>query len=195
MLYFIHNRFMDNVIPRECEWDGAVEGSVPPRAFRQALGRFGSGVTVLSVAHAQGYHGMTANAFMSISLDPPLVAVSIGRKARINEHLRKGTCLGISVLAQDQQALALHFGGRPDARLDVDIRWADGVPLIAAAGAQFVAAVDQIHEAGDHRIFVARLRSLRWSDAAPLLFWAGGFGDYQAREAAPVHSTVPDFWC
>lgn len=186
---------MDYVNYRQREWNGALEGSVPPGAFRQALGRFGSGVTVLSVAHAQGYHGMTANAFMSISLDPPLVAVSIGRKARINEHLRKGTCFGISVLAESQEALGLHFGGRPDPRLEVDVRWAEGVPLIGASSAQFVAAVDQIHEAGDHRIFVARLQALRWNDSPPLLFWAGGFGNFRAREAPALHRTAPDFWC
>jgi len=178
-------------------WDSACDGCLPAATFRQALGRFGSGITVVSVAHAHGYHAMTANAFMSISLDPPLIAISIARKARINEHLVEGTRFGISVLSESQQPLALHFGGRPDPDMFPPIDWERGVPLMADSAATFVAQVHQIHDGGDHRIFVARLLQLQWHEAAPLLFWGGGFGEFRARRPAPAGflPPVPDFWC
>ena len=177
-------------------WDAAEDGGLPGAVYRQALGRFGSGVTVISVAHAGGYHAMTANAFMSISLDPPLVAVSIGRKARMNEHLAERCRFGISVLSEPQQALAFHFGGRPDPAVQPAVEWEQGVPLMAGSAATLVVDVDRIHEAGDHRIFVAQLCQLRWSEAPPLIFWAGRFGQFVGRTAAPpTHPTDPHFWC
>src|SRR5690349_3955219 len=93
-------------------WSADQNGPVPAATFRQALGRFGSGVTVVSVANGDAYHAMTANAFMSISLAPPLVAISVARKARMHGCLAEGSRIGISVLSEFQQALGLHFGGR-----------------------------------------------------------------------------------
>ncbi|MDM0058836.1 flavin reductase family protein [Variovorax fucosicus] len=178
-------------------WDDAHDGGLTASTFRQALGRFGSGVTVISVARGDGHHAMTANAFMSISLDPPLIAISVARKARINEYLVEGARFGISVLTDSQQPLALHFGGRPDSDLLPVIEWQKGVPLMGESAATFVAEVHQIHEGGDHRIFVAKVLQLRWREAAPLLFWGGGFGEFMARRPAPggFLPHVPDFWC
>lgn len=187
---------MDCVIGRSRSWDAAHDGCVPASVFREGLGRFGSGVTVLSVAHGDGYHAMTANAFMSISLDPPLIAVSVGRKARMNEHLREGARLGINVLSQTQQAVALHFGGRPDPALQFDVEWEQGVPVLAGSAGTLVAEVERIHEAGDHRIFIAQLTRLNWSDEAPLLFWGGRFGRFLPRASALAPPPLtPDFWC
>src|SRR5438067_10695325 len=116
-------------------WNAERDGPVPPAAFRQALGRFGSGVTVVSIANGDAYHAMTANAFMSISLDPPLVAISVARKARMHGYLAEGSRIGISVLSEFQQALGLHFGGRPDPHLVPGVDWEQGVPVMAGSAA------------------------------------------------------------
>jgi flavin reductase (DIM6/NTAB) family NADH-FMN oxidoreductase RutF len=175
----------------------ARDGAVPASTFRQALGRFGSGVTVVTVAHSTGYHAMTANAFMSISLDPPLVAISVARKARMHEHLQEGARIGISVLSESQETVAMHFGGKPAPNLVPQVVWEHETPLIAGSTATFVATIHRIHDGGDHRIFVAQLLQLQWHDAAPLLFWGGKFGEFMARQQAPggVLASVPDFWC
>jgi flavin reductase (DIM6/NTAB) family NADH-FMN oxidoreductase RutF len=177
-------------------WD-ARDGAVPASTFRQALGRFGSGVTVVTVAHGTSYHAMTANAFMSISLDPPLVAISVARKARMHEHLHEGTRIGISVLSESQETVAMHFGGRPAPNLVPRVVWEHETPLMAESTATFVATIHRIHDGGDHRIFVAQLRQLRWRDAAPLLFCGGKFGEFMGRHQAPSGFLAPDpdFWC
>ena len=110
------------------DWNADRDGPVPAATFRQVLGRFGSGVAMVSLANGDAYRAMTANAFMSISLEPPVVAISVARKARMHGCLAEGTRIGISVLSEVQQTLALHFGGRPDARLVPDVAWEQGCP-------------------------------------------------------------------
>ena len=83
------------------------------RQFRNALGRFASGVTVLTAEYEDQTHGMTANAFVSVSLDPPLVLVSLDNRSNMHRILPQVRRYGISVLAEDQEPLSNHFAGRP----------------------------------------------------------------------------------
>src|ERR1700726_2609568 len=91
-----------------------IEGacSFDPRQFRHALARFASGVTVLTAQYEGQTHGMTANAFVSVSLDPPLVLVSLDNRSYMHRILPCVDCYGISVLAEDQERLSNHFAGR-----------------------------------------------------------------------------------
>src|SRR2546430_16647899 len=82
---------------RTTEVGGMAEGSVDSRAFRNALGRFATGVTVVTTAVADGVHGMTANAFTSVSLDPPLGLISVGKQARMPAHIPQPTGSGLTV--------------------------------------------------------------------------------------------------
>ena len=86
---------------------------IDPRHFRATMGRFATGVTVVTVGYGEHPHGMTANAFMSISLDPPLVLISVGQRARMNQHLELGVRYGVNVLSEQQEAISRHFAGRP----------------------------------------------------------------------------------
>src|SRR3712207_7229748 len=82
---------------------------IDPRHFRATMGRFATGVTVVTVGHGEHPHGMTANAFMSISLDPPLVLVSVDQRARMNQHLGMDLRYGVNVLSEQQEAIGRHL--------------------------------------------------------------------------------------
>src|SRR5437763_16989320 len=84
------------------------------RLFRSTMGRFATGVPVVTVSHDNGYpHAITVNAFLSVSLDPPLVLVSVNNRSRMNTHLSLGGRYGINVLAASQEEHSRHFGGCP----------------------------------------------------------------------------------
>src|SRR5918995_4769551 len=86
---------------------------IEPRRFRSALGRFCTGVTVVTTERDGEVHAMTANAFTSVSLDPPLVLVSIDHRAKMHRLLPATRRFGVSVLGSDQERVAWHFAGRP----------------------------------------------------------------------------------
>src|SRR3989442_4959548 len=115
------------------EVDGMAEARVDSRAFRNALGRFATGVTVVTTAVADGVHGMTANAFTSVSLDPPLVLISVGKQARMHAHILQTTRFGVSVLSQDQVAVAWSFAGRPQEGPQPVFQWRGRRPLLGHA--------------------------------------------------------------
>ncbi len=106
---------------------------IDPMLFRATMGRFATGVTVITVAAGNEVRGMTANAFMSVSLSPPLVLVSINNRARIRAHLGPEVRYGVNVLAENQEAVSRHFAGRPQEGLDVRFIDHRGTPLIEGA--------------------------------------------------------------
>jgi len=148
---------------------------IDPRLFRSTLGRFATGVTVITTAHGEHYHGMTANAFMSVSLDPPLVLVSIDRRARLNQHLDQGVRYGVNILAEKQQDLSRHFAGRPVDGLHIPLVYVDGTPLLEGCVAQIVARTVDVHPAGDHTLYIGHVEHLRWWERKPLLYFAGQY--------------------
>ena len=148
---------------------------IDARAFRATMGRFATGITEISHANAGEVHGMTANAFVSVSLDPPLVLVSLGETTRMGGLLTIGQPFGISVLAEDQVALSNHFAGRPHAQAVVAWRWEADVPLLVGAVAQIAARVVAIHPAGDHTLFIGQVEHLAQSAGRPLIFHTGSY--------------------
>lgn len=155
--------------------------------FRQALGRFATGITVVTMrAHDDEVsqvdtpslprtHGITVNAFMSVSLEPPLVAVSIDRKARAHATLSTASQFGISVLAQEQELISDFFAGRPvRPPADPFEEYAD-FPVIKGALTQLVCSSHQALEVGDHTIFVGQVTALRTRPGQPLLFFGGAY--------------------
>jgi flavin reductase (DIM6/NTAB) family NADH-FMN oxidoreductase RutF len=149
--------------------------SIDRRTFRATMGRFATGVTVISTAVADQVHAMTANAFMSVSLDPPLVAVSIGCGARMHGLLRHDAPLGISILAEDQAALSDHFAGRAAADVLPRWRWLDDVPLLHGTVAQVATRIVALHPAGDHTLVVGEVLHVAHDDRPPLVFHAGRY--------------------
>lgn len=142
--------------------------------FRKVMSSFVTGVTVVTTQVEGEIRGMTANAFMSGSIEPPLCAISVNAKARMHAFLLKSGHFGVSILAHGQDALIGHFAGRPVDGIDVKYEYAGTTPLLANAHATIAAKVIARHPCGDHSIFVGRIFALRQGySAAPLAMHHG----------------------
>lgn len=151
--------------------------------LRRTLGTFATGVTVVSVG-GPNPHGMTANSFTAVSLDPPLVLVCVGRTAIMHEALHRTGRFGISVLSAEQEHVARHFANsrRPLGIQQFHITDCPpgplcGAPLIGGAAAHFECELWRTYDGGDHTIFLGRLLSMtNGSDRDVLVFQRGKFG-------------------
>ncbi len=155
--------------------------------FRQVMGRFATGITVVTTAHEGETHGMTVNSFMSVSLEPPLVLVSVDHRAKMHQVLPLSQRYGVSILDEHHEVFSRHFAGRPIEGLHIPFAWVQGVPLIAGALAFIVARVVDAHLAGDHTLYIAEVEYLDFRDGAPVLYYAG-----QYRRLSPSVETVAD---
>jgi flavin reductase (DIM6/NTAB) family NADH-FMN oxidoreductase RutF len=169
------SRFDDVPPPQALEV--AVEPGDDPRvALRRTLGMFATGVTVITTRQGEQVHGMTANAFMSVSLEPPLVLISVDRRTKMCGLLHEGSHYGVSVLCETQASLSDRFAGRPcddcpAPRFDV-VR---ETPLVDGALAHFVARVERSYWGGDHSLFLGRVEYARQGPGTPLLFHGGRY--------------------
>ena len=149
--------------------------SFDPLRFRHALGRFATGVTVITARYEGRTHGMTANAFTSVSLDPPLVLVSLDNRSNMHRILPIVRRYGISVLQENHEHLSNHFAGRSIEGLPVRFVQQNGIPLLEGAVAHFVVEVIDAHLAGDHTLYISRVEFFEVYDEKPLLFFAGQY--------------------
>ncbi|ABH00099.1 possible hydrolase (plasmid) [Rhodococcus jostii RHA1] len=145
-----------------------------PRTFRDALGRFATGVTVITTDTGNGIHGMTANGFMSVSLDPALVLVSLGRCA-MADHLHSGDRYAVTLLSEDQETLSRHFGGRTQPGLSVDFTRRGAHSFVPGGLAEIGCRIVDRHVAGDHVLFIGEVEHLDYRDGVPLLFYTGNY--------------------
>jgi flavin reductase (DIM6/NTAB) family NADH-FMN oxidoreductase RutF len=145
--------------------------------FRRALGHFATGVTVVTYAaeDADEFRGTTVNSFTSVSLDPPLVLVSLGRQTRCAAALRAGSPFAVNVLHHGQRDLAMYFAGRPEPGTRVEWEVRAGVPHLAGCGARFRCVARDVHGAGDHVLVVGLVQEFQAHGHPPLLFYRGAF--------------------
>lgn len=161
----------------------ALDG-IDPRALRDCCGRFATGVTVVTTRTNEGAHGMTLSAFMSVSLDPPLISICVNRRSRMLGKIRDAGCYAVNILSRDMQSHALHFAGRPDESLENLFQEDHGLPVLRGAAAVLLADVVRQVEAGDHVLFIGHVRHLDHDPAsAPLLYHAGQFGGLAGHPA------------
>jgi flavin reductase (DIM6/NTAB) family NADH-FMN oxidoreductase RutF len=159
----------------ELELGVGLEGD-PAIAFRRTLGMFATGVTVLTTRTGESVHGMTANAFMSVSLQPPLVLVSIDRRARMCNLLHEGTRFAVNVLEAGQTSLSDHFAGRePDGGEEPRFELVHDTPLVDGALAHLVCRVVRSYWGGDHSLFLGQVEYARYGEGEPLLFHGGRY--------------------
>jgi flavin reductase (DIM6/NTAB) family NADH-FMN oxidoreductase RutF len=158
--------------------------------FRSALGRFASGVTVVTAQHEEQPHGMTANAFVSVPLDPPLVLVSLGNRSNMHRILPGIGRYGVTVLAEDQEALSNLFAGRAVDGVRIPFIMRDGVPLLDGGVAHFVVQVIDAHPACDHTLYIGHVEYFEWRDDKPLLFYSGQY--QRLRVEGPKSSQWPE---
>ncbi len=162
--------------PRPQAPELAPEGDDPRVALRRTLGLFATGVTIITTRRHDQVHGMTANAFMSVSLEPPLVLISVDRRAKMCALLHEGASYGVSVLGTEQSTVSDHFAGRgaPGAPMP-QFEIAHDTPLVEGALATFVARVVRSYWGGDHSLFLGQVVYARTGSGEPLLFHGGRY--------------------
>ena len=148
--------------------------------FRGLLGRFATGVTVVSTGTLERPHGMTANAFCSVSLEPPLVLVCVDHRRQTHRLIQEQGRFGISILSHDQRPLAeLFASGLPELQArgrECFEEGPGGLPLVAGSLAQLECRLWAAYPGGDHSIFVGQVLHARpGEDLEPLLFFRGGY--------------------
>ncbi|HEY6090291.1 MAG TPA: flavin reductase family protein [Gemmatimonadaceae bacterium] len=156
--------------------------SVSPDEFRSALGRFPSGVTVVTTKAADGSdEGMTVSAFCSLSLEPPLVLICIEKTATVHDALTQAPSFIVNVLSAKQEQIARRFS-------TVDIDRFEGVGF--SRSANDIAVLDDVlaviecnrytlHQAGDHTIIIGEVEAVRSESGTPLLYYRGGYAQLE----------------
>ena len=159
-----------------------MSSGVTREQFRQAMGSFATGVTVITVAEAGSeVHGMTANAFASVSLDPLLVLVCVDHRARTHAHLREKKRFGINVLAADQRLISEFYAGSTEKHQQAEAagaafdRTIHGTPVLRGALAFLECRLQHAEEAGDHTVFIAEVEDVKIREGTPLLYFHGRY--------------------
>lgn len=148
--------------------------------FRRCLGRFATGVTVVTCTDRDGEHyGMTVNSFSSVSLEPPLVLWNIAKVSRSLDAFLAAEHFGVNVLAREQKGLSRHFAGSdPDLFADIPHGASDnGVPRLDGSIAWFECRTEATHDCGDHHIIIGEVTDFAAADGEPLLFFRGEYAD------------------
>ncbi len=160
--------------------------SLSAELFRRVMGSFPTGITVITAECEPGrVHGMTANSFTSVSLDPPLILVCVDRNARLLSYLRAQRRFGVSILKTTQQAFSEYFAGprqdlAEEVRLGIRFMWTQtGIPLLEDALAHVACSLAAEHPAGDHTIFVGEVQSLELHEGQPLVYHRGRYRSLQ----------------
>lgn len=149
-----------------------------PRALRNALGRFATGVTIITCLDGEGQRvGLTANSFASLSLEPPLVLWSLRRESPNLAAFEAARHFCINVLAESQVDLSRRFAA-PGTDRFAEGHWSDGlggVPVLAGCAAVFECRTEQRLDGGDHRLYIGRVERLADMSVSPLLFHSGHY--------------------
>jgi flavin reductase (DIM6/NTAB) family NADH-FMN oxidoreductase RutF len=153
-----------------------------PAEFRRAMGCFATGVTIVTVDLDGEVHGMTANAFASVSLDPMLVLVCVDHTTRTHAHLHAKKRFGINVLCEEQRAISEYYA-RPErthehAEQEAGARFErtrQGTPMLRGSLAYLECRLHSAEEAGDHTIFIAEVEDVVVREGEPLLFFRGKY--------------------
>ncbi len=143
--------------------------------FRRVMGSFASGVTVITAADNGAIHGMTANAFMSGSLEPPLIVCSIGNRAFMQRVIRASGGFAINILNERQVNYSRHFARQVQLDATPCFEMHSGIPMLAEALAVVVARVEEVHPCGDHQLFIGKVQHVAARRGTPLLYFQGDY--------------------
>ena len=145
--------------------------------YRETVANFPSGVTVVTTRDGGEDFGLTVSAFTSLSLDPPMVLVSIDRKSKSHQHLVEGAPIGIFVLAAGHTDVAVQFARHVDDRfagINIVRRGEQDIPFVGDAAAWFLGDVRGRYVGGDHIIITVAVRECGWHDGGRPLLYRGG---------------------
>lgn len=166
---------------------GVPDMSVDPDAFRAVMGRFATGVTVVTTCQGTRRAGITVNAFASVSLDPPLVLVCIDRTSHVHDVLLESGIFAVSILTQEQAELSSCFASNSDYRYTsfcgaASHTEATGAPVLDESLGFVDCRITDVYPGGDHSIIVGRVEALGGGPGEPLLY-------YRSRYLNPAEST------
>lgn len=169
----------------------AVVAPCDSLVFRQTIGHFATGVTVITTSVGDRAFGMTASAVSSLSLDPPMLVVCVNRNAPTHEAITRSDHFVVNVLALAQEPLARHFATPSDDKFaGVPLIFGrHGMPVLAGCVANFECGVESVATGGTHTIFVARVFSAMAEEGRkPLLYYRGEFGSLLQAEKVTPHA-------
>lgn len=151
--------------------------AVDPDQFKAALGLWASGITVVTARSPEGPVGLTASAFSSLSLHPPLVLVCIGKASYHHDHLTGAPAFGVHILDASQEELSNTFAFKRGDRFDgLEVEEGPlGAPLLTGALARLGCERYEVVDAGDHSILIGRVLRADVTDGQPLAWWQGGY--------------------
>lgn len=174
-----------------------LDGQHDPRQLRNALGRFPTGVTVITTRTPGGKaEGLTANSFSALSLDPPLVLWSINRKSLSVQGFLEAGCFAINVLRADQSDVSHRFATARENKLD-GMAFTDGwggCPVLGGVLATFECQTERTIEGGDHLLFVGRVKRISYGEGDPLIFNAGRYATAVALRSGTAESDLNGIW-
>ncbi|MDF2856018.1 MAG: flavin reductase domain protein FMN-binding protein [Neobacillus sp.] len=145
------------------------------RFFRNAMGKFATGITVVTTEVNSEPHGMTANAFVSVSLNPKLVLVSIDKRAKILSKIQNSKKFAVSFLSADQETESMRFAGQLKEDSPYQFERFGELPVIKGALANMSCNVYNEVEAGDHILFIGEVTDLQVNEGDPLLYFGGKY--------------------
>ncbi len=147
---------------------------------RRIMGYFATGVTVVTTSYEEKPQGMTANAVVSLSLDPPLILVSVDVKAQMNICLKASDCFAVNILTVEQEELSVRFAKHgPKDFAGIEYRTeATGAPVFELALAYVDCRVTNALPGGDHDIFIGEIVAGGTREGRPLLFYGGQYGSF-----------------
>ncbi|MFK7744618.1 MAG: flavin reductase family protein [Roseobacter sp.] len=152
------------------------------RHFRDALGRFATGVTIVTAMTENGPIGMTANSFSSVSMDPPLVLWCPAKTSSRYSHFMQARHFAIHVMGAEHETLAMAFAKSGAAFAGYDMHYnTHGVPVLNDCLARFECETHQIHDAGDHSIVLGRVETAAFRDGEALVFSQGQFRQFDKK--------------
>lgn len=148
------------------------------KQFRRTLGQFATGVTVITLWTPEGeLHGMTANAFSSVSLDPPLILVCIDKRNTTHRLIPEVRRFAVNILSEEQTLFSRYFAGEKELEPPIEIvEGREGAPVLKGVIAWLDCTLWQAYDGGDHTIYVGEVQDLSADGGRPLLFFNGAYG-------------------
>ncbi|OIK15707.1 flavin reductase [Bacillus sp. MUM 116] len=145
------------------------------RFFRNVMGNFATGITVITTEVEGGAHGMTANAFVSVSLKPKLLLISIDKRAKMLGFLQEAKRFAVSFLSVEQQEESMRFAGQKKDEESYRFERFGELPVIQNALANVVCTVSNEVEAGDHILFIGEVQDIKVRDGEPIIYFKGKY--------------------
>lgn len=148
------------------------------KLFRDAMSKFATGITVVTTELDGNAHGMTVNAFMSVSLDPKLVVVSIDKRTEMLKTLQQSKKYAVNILNEDQKEYSMIFAGQTKGKQDVEFDRLNDLPVLKDTLVTITCDVYEEHEVGDHILFFGEVTDGKVFDKQPLLYFNRKYGEF-----------------